>query len=267
MASSSTTTKSNQFNQGTSTNFGTSSGQGTSIGGFANKGLENFQNSLMSNINQGMNQSNQPLYGQAQQAQFLNNLNSLANSSINSLQGQMARMGAGNSGALAQGATDIGLNRSSQFGNYLANVPLMNRQAQLQSAQTYGGLGNSLMSVAPRTQFSSQSGTQQGNQFNQGTGTGYSKQTQDPSIMSDIGQGLGIAGAAMGMPMFGNMFGGGGTPMPAGNSNFNNLMNPYSGMSGAGSPFGAQVGGGLGAGAPGWLPNPFSLPGYQGGNG
>jgi hypothetical protein len=220
----------------------------------------------MNNISQGMNQSNQPLYGQAQQAQFLNNLNGLANSSIQSLQGQMARMGGGNSGAQAQGATDIGLNRASQFGNYLANVPLMNRQAQLQGAQTYGGLGNQLMATAPRTQQTSQTGQCSG--FQQGTGSGYQQQTQNPSILSDIGQGLSIAGGFMGMPSFGGMFGGGGGGgVPSGNGNFNNLMNPYGGMSGAGSPFGAQTGGGLGAGMPSWLPNPFSLPGYQGGNG
>jgi len=221
----------------------------------------------MNNISQGMNQSNQPLYGQAQQAQFLNNLNGLANSSIQSLQGQLARMGGGNSGALAQGATDIGLNKASQFGNYLANVPLMNRQAQLQGAQTYGGLGNQLMGVAPRTQQTNQTGQTSG--FQQGTGTGQQQQTYNPSILSDIGQGLGIAGGIMGMPSFGGLMGGGGdaTSMPAGNSNFNNLMNPNAGFSGAGSPFGAQVGGGLGLTTPGWLPNPFSLPGYQGGNG
>lgn len=188
----------------------------------------------MQNISQGMNQSNQPLYGQAQQAQFLNNLNSLANSSINSLQGQMARMGGGNSGALEQGANAIGLNKMSQFGNYLANVPLMNRQAQLQSAQTYGGLGNSLMSVAPRTQFSSQTG----NQFSQGTGTNQTTQKYDPSVMSDIGQTIAIAAGAMGMPSSGMVS----TPPPM-------------------SPAGQQMSGGVPGGVDPYMS--YNQPGYQ----
>lgn len=183
-----------------------------------------------------MAQANQPLYGQGQQAQFLNNLNGLANNSIQSLQAQMARTGGVNSGALAAGANNIGLGRMGQQANYFANVPLMNRQAQLQGAQTYGGLSNELISAAPRTQTT--------NQTQQGTGTGYQKQTYDPSIMSDIGQGLSIAGEVAGMPGFGGG-GGGGTPMPQGNTNFNNILNPNAGFSGAGSPFGAQVGGGI----------------------
>lgn len=177
----------------------------------------------MGNIQKGMQQSNQPLYGQAQQANYLNNLNNLANTSIQSLQSQLARTGGVNSGAMASGATQIGLGRMGQQANYLANVPLMNRQAQLQGAQTYGGLGNQLMGVAPKTDFTS------GNQFQQGTQTGYQKQTYDPSIMSDIGQAVGIAGAAFGMPAIGGMMGGGAPPgmgAAAGNSAFGSWNSP-----------------------------------------
>lgn len=142
-----------------------------------------------------MEQSNQPLYGQGQIAGYLNNLNSLANKSIESLQGNLARRGALSSGAATSGMTDIGLGRMGQQANFMANVPLMNRTAQLQSAQTYGGLGNQLMGVAPRTQDTTQSGQQ--------SGTSHEKDTQTPSIMSDIGQVVGIAGAAMGMPGLG----------------------------------------------------------------
>lgn len=225
MASSSTTTKSNNFNQGSQT--------GTSVGGFSNPALTGFQNALAGNIQKGMAQSNQPLYGQAQQEQYLNNLNSLANSSISSLQSQLARTGALNSGAAASGATQIGLGRMGQQANYLANVPLMNRQAQLQAAQTYGGLGNQLMGVAPRSQQTS--GTEQG------TSSGLQTQTYNPSILSDIGQGLGIAGGVMGMPMFG---GGGATPQfTPPNANNSSAFAPqntdFSSMPGMG---GGQVG-------------------------
>jgi len=217
---------------------------------------------LFGQYQRGLTQTQSPIYGQGQIANYLSNLNDLANRSIQSLQGNLARTGGLNSGALASGATQANLARMGQQSNFLANVPLMNRQAMLQGAQTYGGLGNQLLSIAPRTTTS--------NQFQQGTSTGYQKQTYDPSIMSDIGQAMAIAGEAAGMPgMGGAATGGGGaaSALGGGGGNFNNLLNPYAGFSGAGSPFGAQVGGGipgLGPGVPSWLPNPYSLPNYQG---
>jgi hypothetical protein len=107
--------------------------------------------------------------------------------------------------------------KMGDLSGFMANLPMMNRQAQLQSAQTYGGLGNQLMSVAPRSQTS--------NQYNYGTntGTGMQRTTQNPSIMSDIGQAFGVAGGFMGMPGLSNFFGnqgqqyvnpGGGVNMP-----------------------------------------------------
>jgi hypothetical protein len=132
----------------------------------------------------------------------------------------------------------------SQQANFMANVPLMNRQAQLQSAQTYGGLGNSLMSVAPRTQTT--------NQTSEGTGTGYQQNTSTPSIMSDIGQTVAIAGGVMGMPSGGmTQPTPGFTPPNAGNSSFMAPQNTdFSNMPGMG---GGMIQPGL-AGGQGMLP-------------
>jgi hypothetical protein len=208
----------------------------------------------MGQFGRGLQQTQSPLYGQGQIASYLQGLNGLANSSIQSLQGQLARSGALNSGRLSAGATDIGLNRNNQASNFMSQVPLWNRQAQLSGAQTYGGLGNSLLSLAPRTQTSNQSGNS--------SGQSQQQTIQQPSILSDIGQGLGIAGSIFGMPSFEGLLGGGGSPGGGGGSSgFNNILNPYAGYSGASSPFGAQVGGGLGGGIPSWLPGMMTPPG------
>lgn len=245
MGSSKTTTTGSQQQQ-----FGNTA---TSTGGYSNPLAQNFQNNMFGFLNKGLAQANQPLYGQAQVGSYLNNLNDLANSSIASLRGQLARTGGLSGGGLASGATDIGLSRLRQQGNFLANLPLMNREASLESARTYGGLGNQLLGLAPRTQR----GTQQG----ESSGTSQSTTKQSPSILGEIGQGLGIAGSLFGMPAFGNLFGGGGgtSSAPAAPAS------PFGvGYAGASSPFGAQVGGGLGAGIPSWLPSPYNLPGFGG---
>lgn len=208
---------------------------------------------MMGAFGRGLQQTQSPLYGQGQIASYLSGLNNLANSSIQSLQSQLARAGALNSGRLSAGATDIGLNRANLASNFMANVPLMNRQAMLQGAQTFGGLGNQLLSLAPRTSTSNQQG--------QSSGQSQQQTVQTPSILSDIGQGLGIAGSLMGMPSFEGILGGGGGGSPMGGGGFNNILNPYAGYSGAGSPFGAQVGGGLGSGIPSWLPGAMPMPG------
>jgi hypothetical protein len=155
---------------------------------------------MMGMFGKGMAQANQPLYGQAQVGSYLSNLNDLANSSIGNLRSNLARTGGINSGALSSGITGIDIARQGQAGNFMAQLPMLNRQAALQGAQTYGGLGNQLLSLAPRT--TTQSG--------QSSGQNRSQTVQDPSMLSMIGQGLGIAGGFMGMPFLGGFGGGGG---------------------------------------------------------
>lgn len=99
-----------------------------------------FRNSLYPQINQYLAQAQQPVYGNAQYAQQLNNLNGLANSSINQLSSTLAgRGGSLNSGAFGAGVTNILGQRAGQLANYNMQVPMLNRQAQQQA--TMGGLG------------------------------------------------------------------------------------------------------------------------------
>src|SRR5579859_4004976 len=175
-----------------SSNFGQQFGTNTNVNSFSNPALQGFQTNLMGNIQRGMDQSNQPLYGQAQIGSYAGNLNDLANSSIKALRANLARTGGLGGGGAAAGETAIGMGKFGNMSNFMANLPQMNRTAALQAAQTYGGLGNQLMSVAPRSQYGQQYGTN--------TGTGVSKQTENPSIMGDIGSMIGVAGGFMGMP-------------------------------------------------------------------
>lgn len=225
--SSNTTSKSNQ--------------SGTNVGSFSNPLVQNFQNSLIPQLQSAFSQAQQPVYGQAQQAGFLNSLNELANSSINNLKSSLARSGALNSGRLASGITSIDTNKMGQASNFFSQIPFLNRQATMQALPGLFGAANQFMSTAPRTATS--------------TNTGYSKQTYNPSIMSDIGQGLGIAGDIVGMPGLGGFMGGGGgggAPMfdPSGLSGYGA---PIGGPAGGPNVVGAGWGGSPGGGTPWWL--------------
>ncbi len=160
--------------------------------------ITNFRNSLYPQISQYLSQAQQPVYGQAQYGQQLNNLNGLANSSINQLSNTFAsRMGGLNAGAYAGGVGNILNNRAGQLANYNAQVPLLNRQAQMQ--QTIGGLqlANSVAGPALR-------GSQ---------GTSDSTTSTTPSIFSDVMQGV---GAISGVGGFLQPFLGGGVQNPSG---------------------------------------------------
>lgn len=196
--SSSQTTNGNQYQQNNNQSAG------FNATGFSNPLLNNFQNGMLQNINQMTNLANTPVYGKAQIAQNLNGLNSLTNSAINSLKASLARSGATKSGGLSQGITNLLTNRGNQAFNFSSQLPALNRQFQMQGLQSAIGLGNQAQAVAPKSSAygSTQTGTS--------TGTNQSTTTQNPSIMSDIGQIAGLAGAFMGMPFMGNFMGGGG---------------------------------------------------------
>jgi len=160
---------------------------------------------MAGDLTKALNQVNQPVYGSAQQAQVLNNLNNLANSSISNLQANLARTGGLQSGQLGQGITNIDIAKMGSAANFEEQIPLLNYNAMLQGMGVIGGLGNQFMGVAPKTQTTNQYEQKYGSN----TGTGYQQTTQNPSIMSDIGQ---VAGMVMGMPNFGGGGGGGGNP-------------------------------------------------------
>lgn len=150
--------------------------------------VTDFRNSLYPQISQLMQKAAQPVYGQAQTAMQLNSLNSLADSSMKQLSSSLAsRTGSLNSGAFAGGASGILQNRNSGIGQYLAQAPMLNQQAELNNQLQVGQLANQVAGPALTTNSSSGSSS--------GSGTTDQTQTQSQSPMSSL---LGIAGAALG---------------------------------------------------------------------
>jgi hypothetical protein len=164
--------------------------------------LKGFQNNLMGNINNAIGMAKQPVYGDAQKADYLGGLDQLAKTSLQSLQANLARSGALNSGRMSQGATDINMGRNASAADFFSKIPMLNRNATMAALPGLFGAGNSLLATATRSQQNNSSYT------GTSTGTGYQQQSYNPSIMSDIGQVAGIAGSLMGMPMMGGMGGG-----------------------------------------------------------
>ena len=166
--------------------------------------MTGFRQSLMPQYQQLFQQSQQPLYGDPQVASFTNQLNSLGNSSINSLKAQLARSGALDSGRLSAGATDIQLGNLGQQAGFLSQIPFLNKQFSQQAGGQLLGQGMNFAGRAPVGQFNigqqqaDSSGSMTGQTSQEGT------QTQTGSFLSSL---------------FGNILGGLGSALTGGLSN------------------------------------------------
>jgi len=109
-----------------------------------------FRQSLLPKYNSLLAQAGKPVYGDAQRANFMGNLNTLANSATNNLANTLAsRTGSLNGGAFSSGATNIALGRLGQMANYDAMVPAANQAAQLQNTSQVLGMGLNFVGRAP----------------------------------------------------------------------------------------------------------------------
>lgn len=168
----------------------------------------------------------QPVYGDAQTAQYQNNLNDLANSSIAHLKSTLGSTGQLNSGAFAQQAGGIEQNKLSQMGQFFSQLPFQERQAQTAGLSNALGLGMNLTNQAPKTI----------------TSNGSQTQTSSPGIAGLLGGALGIGldaftgglGGSMGGAMGGKGKVGMGTPSQWGQVVQNNANSTF----GAGNPWG-----------------------------
>jgi len=80
----------------------------------------------------------QPVYGQPQIAQYMDQLNQLYKGGENSLSQGLAGRGVLNSGSLTSGLGNLQTSRLGNATGFMAQLPFQNRQAQL------SGLGSSL---------------------------------------------------------------------------------------------------------------------------
>jgi hypothetical protein len=176
-----------------------------------------FRYGLFGNLNKEISRAQTtPVFTDAHKAQFLNQLNDVSNLSMKSLSGNLARHGALNSGAFAQGASDIETNRFGQLANFYAGLPFQEEAARSTRVQPLFGIASSLAGHAPTstlatgessgtrnatttgasttesnerlTGSTTGSGTRHGTSLNDiiGTGPGFLS-----GFLSQIGQGLG----------------------------------------------------------------------------
>src|SRR5579859_7745823 len=121
---------SSQNTQATTSNTGNTTGTFTPT---QNANVTDFRNSLYPQISSLLANAAKPVYGQAQQAQFTNQLNQNTNANMNTLASQLAaRTGSVNSGAYANGLQGMLQNRSAAQAGYAMQVPMLNRQAYQQ---------------------------------------------------------------------------------------------------------------------------------------
>lgn len=218
-----------------------------------------LQKSLGGQYQNFINQSAKPVYGQAQEAQQLNTLNSLANNSMNQIQSTFASKGIGNSGAIANALSGINQNRNTNAANYFASIPALN-QAAYQSQ--VGGALNSAAgwigapAVGSMTQGSNTSNTNSyGQQVQQGGGGAQGVANNLGGMLGNLGGQYGGLGSLFPSTSFGpqsyapignafSFLGGGpeGTGMSADPFSF---LSGSAGSSGS-NPFGFLTNGGNG---------------------
>lgn len=161
-----------------------------------------FRKQMASGLKSQMAKANKPVYGDAQKAGFLNELNDLAEGSMSALRNNLAATGGLDSGRLRTGATDIETERLGKATDFFSSIPMLNQQAQASQMQGLLGLGTNFAGRAPintrqsgsTSGFSTASGRSKGSAS--GTGRSSGTQTQQgPGFGSQIGMDLGgIAG-------------------------------------------------------------------------
>lgn len=146
----------------------------------------------------------QPIYGEAQKAGFLSNLNDLAASAGENLKQNLASSGGLDSGRAATGFQNIEMGRSGQAGQFFGNLPFLEQQAQGQRFNDLSGLANNFLATGPRGQRTTgitdfdqtgenvQDTTGQVNSTGQTTGN-TTQTNQGPSFASGLLSGLGGA--------------------------------------------------------------------------
>ncbi len=186
--------------------------------------FSDFRKGLVSQFGPLLAKAQAPVYGQAQQAEVLSNLNELANASSRKLLGQLSQRGQGASGAGATGLAGIEGERLRGLSDFFSQLPGRERQAQLSNIAQVLGLGANFAGRAPV-------GEQQ-------TGTGSSSmsgtqvQQTNPGLSGLVGSLIGLAGAGLTGGLSG-MLGGIGFGKGFGGGLTGGLYNPWAPTQGA----------------------------------
>jgi hypothetical protein len=164
--------------------------------------------SLIPMLQQQMRKAQQPVYGDAQKASYMANLNELADNAMTSLKGSLASSGRLDSGAFEAGASDIAREKIGQASSFFSDLPFRERQAQAEQLNPLMNLAAGWFGRAPISTKRTGSNTQQGNSTREGTSnmTGTTSM-EGPSWLKSFAGNLGGAMNQVGqgnIPSMGN---------------------------------------------------------------
>lgn len=167
--------------------------------------FQGFQNSLVPALTSMYQQASTPVYGTTQIAQVANAGDQATAAANSSLQANLARRGALDSGAAASGETALQQGNESNITGFENAIPLLNRQNEQQQQQNVLGLAENLTGKALSTN------TMTGSGGGSTSGT-TSDTTTGPAFLSGLGNNIGgnLANPAFGSTLynsFPNLFG------------------------------------------------------------
>lgn len=103
--------------------------------------LKPFRNKLLEVFGGELDRAQEPVFGEAQTAGFLNTLNDVSKSASDRIIQSLARRGALRSGSGDRALRDVELNRASQAGEFFSELPFKERQARQDSVNPLLDLG------------------------------------------------------------------------------------------------------------------------------
>lgn len=163
--------------------------------------ISQFREGMIPSLQKMMSLSQAPIYGDAAKADYLGNLNDLANQSIKHLSSTLAGRGQLDSGAFGAAASGIEQNRLSQAGGFFANLPGMERSAQLQNLGAALGIGMNFTGRAPTGMNST------GDSSSNGSSSSYSNPGLSGLVSALGGMGLSALMGPGGGGFMSSMFG------------------------------------------------------------
>lgn len=144
----------NQTTDQSSTSASTTTSKQTGQSTGYNQASENplfaqFRSGLIPQFNQEMQRAQRPIYGDAQKAGFMNQLNDLTSGAMESMKGQLAGSGALSSGRFSTGMSDIMGSRLSQASQFYGQLPFQEEQARAGRVGNLLGAGMNWTGKAP----------------------------------------------------------------------------------------------------------------------
>jgi hypothetical protein len=152
------------------------------------KNFTKFRNDLTKKVGREIDLAGEPIYGEAQKAKYISDLNDLAAGSMASLKGNLARTGRLDSGAADIGTSEIEKDRFGKASDFIGQLPFMESAARAERMNPLLGMAAGFAGRAPLSQRVTGSNTRSGTSKT----TGTTNQTSN-GMQTQFGPGFGKA--------------------------------------------------------------------------